>query len=424
MSYPATDGERRMQDDARRQNAVSLLFFLLITFAVLLRVTISPQLMNMVVDYTAETGAIYEKLHFGTYALFLLTPILLFSRPIYLQGEEIVKFKALLRYTLLMSLLVVILIGTGRAGSSGFYIDSYVTAGAAGLLMFSINVDLRRLVGGAVLGMLVLSAIIGIGEAVTETRLLPYGLEELSFRPTGLSDHPLTLGLLCATGIGFAALLRLPIWARVAIIFVLFIGCAASGGRFALLLAAAEIFILLIYTPWTKLSAEHERQAKFVVLVFAMVAGAALVALLLAGGLLSRFGDTLFDENFMARITVYQVFSYTSISDILFGTDLGYVLRIVNERLNLPYIESTPVVVIYQIGLILALFFTWLVVWIVRKLLDGAPRPAWIATWIFFIGALSNNTLSSKTATITIIMVLLCAFATATPSPAAERARP
>ena len=387
MSYSAAGPQRSLSEAGRRQNALSLLFFLCAAFAFALRINISPQLMDLVVDYTAEGGAFYEKLHFGTYAIFLLLPVVLFSRPFVLQGDEIGKFKALLRYSALMLGLILYLFASGRAGSSGFIIDTYLVAGAAGLLMLALNGDLRRALGDFTLAMLILSAVIGIFEAVTRHRLLPYNLEELQFRPIGLSEHPLALGALCATAIGFVALTRWRIWVRVAAIFMLFIGCAASGARFSLLLTGVEILALLLFLRWPRLTPRHERQAKIVVLLFFAVGGAALVAVLFAGGLLSRFSNTIFDENFMARVTIYQVFNYVSLEDIMFGMRADDLLCIVNEKLGLPYIESAPVVIILLLGLPLALVFTVLVFWMLLRLLRKAPLPAWIGTITFLLGS-------------------------------------
>ncbi|MER8529434.1 VpsF family polysaccharide biosynthesis protein [Mesorhizobium sp. M0814] len=410
MSYPAAASERLSSSRARRQNALSLLFFLCAAFALLLRFTVSPQVMNMVVDYTAQGGSFYEKLHFGTYAIILLLPIVLFSRPFLLHGDEIGIFKALIRYSVLMFALVPYLFVTGRAGSSGFIIDTYLVAGATGLLMLALNAEVRRALGDVVLGMAILSAVIGTIEAVTQHRLLPYGLNELQFRPTGLSAHPLALGALCATTIGFVPLTHWRIWARVMAIFLLFIGCAASGARAALMLATGEILILLLFVPWPGLSLKYERQAKFVVLMFTVTGGAVLVAVLFAGGLLNRFSNTIFDENFMARVTIYQVFGLVSWNDILFGMNVDDLLAIVRQKLHLPYIESAPVVIILLFGLPIALLFTALIFWFVFRLLRGAPLPARIGTITFLLAALSNNALSSKTPDMTIIVVLLLAY--------------
>jgi hypothetical protein len=316
----------------------------------------------------------------------------------------------LLLYSALIFALVPYLFIAGRAGSSGFIIDTYLVAGAAGLLMLALNADVRRALGDVVLGMVILSAVMGTIEAVTQHRFLPYGLNELQFRPIGLSAHPLALGALCATAIGFVPLTRWRIWVRVLAIFVLLVGCAASGARAALLLAAAETLILLMFVPWPRLSLKHQRQAKSVVLLFAVAGGAVLVALLFSGGLLNRFGNTIFDENFMARVTIYQVFGLVSWKAILFGMNVDDLLAIVNEKLHLPYIESAPVVIIMLFGLPIAVLFIVLVFWFIFRLLRAAPLPAWIGTMTFLLAALSNNALSSKAPDITTIVVLLLAY--------------
>lgn len=410
MSYPAAGSEQLLSNQVHRQNALSLLFFLCAAFAFLLRFTVSPQMMNMVVDYTAEGGSFYEKLHFGTYAIFLLLPFALFSRPFLLRGDEIGTFKALVRYSVLIFALVPYLFATGRAGSSGFLIDTYLVAGAAGLIMLTLNADVRRALGDVVLGMLILSAVIGLVEAVTQHRLLPYGLTEVQFRPIGLSMHPLALGALCATAIGFVPLTRWRIWVRVLAIFILFVGCAASGARAALILTVGEILILLLFVRWPRLTLEHQRQAKFGVLLLTLVGGMVMVAAMFSSGLLNRFGNTIFDENFMARVTIYQVFGFVSWKDILFGMNVDDLLTIVNEQLHLPYIESAPVVIVLLFGLPIALLFTALIFWFIFRLLRGAPLPAWVGTITYLLAALSNNALSSKTPEITMIVVLLLAY--------------
>ncbi|CAM5538684.1 hypothetical protein MAUB1S_08997 [Mycolicibacterium aubagnense] len=199
-------------------------------------------------------------------------------------------------------------------------------------------------------------------------------------------------------------------WVRLAAIFILFIGCAASGARTALILASGEILVLLLFVRWPRLSPRHERQAKFIVLLFTLAGGAVLVAALFAGGLLVRFSDTLFDANFMSRITIYQVFSYVSWKDIFLGMDGGDLLKIVNEKLNLPFIESAPVVIIMMFGLPAGLLFTALILWLIFRLLRGAAMPAWIGTMTYLLASLSNNALTSKTPDIAMLVVLLLAY--------------
>lgn len=423
MSYSATTPEPQVES-ARPHNALTLLFFMLTVAALLLRFCFTSELMNRVVNYTSENGgALYEKLHFGTWAAFALLPVVLFSRPVYLRGDEIQKFRDLVRFCVMLVVLIAFLILTGRSGSSGTFIDTYLAAGVAGLVVLAQGATARRLIGDVVLVVFILSAVIGVFEAATHVRILPYDAHELSFRPTGLTDHPLTLGLICAASIGFVALTRWPPWVKIAAIFVLFVGTAAAGARFALLLAAAEVLLLLVTVPWG-LSRAAERKAKFIALIATLVVGAALIAVLAAGGFLSRFfTEGVVDQNFYARTDIYRIFEFVTWQEILFGADLNAIMKIVNEKLNLPFIESTPVYLTFQLGAILALIFGGVVFWIFWRLLRHQARPAWIGTGVFLAAALSNNTLSTKTPVVAIFVVLLCCYFEAVPQKKAVAGR-
>lgn len=410
MSSTSAAFDRSPTEAARRQNAVSLLFLFCVAAAFILRFAIPSQLMNKMVAYTTETGSFYEKLHFGTYAVLLLLPVVLLSRPFVLRGDEIGKFRALLRYSGLMLLLAVFMFVTGRAGSSVLLVDTYLVAGAAGLIMLALNPISRRVLGDITLGLLILSAVIGIIEALTQQRIMPYDAVELVFRPVGLSEHPLALGATCATAVGFVALTRWPVWLRVACVMVLFIGAAASGARLALLVTALEIFALIIVVPWPRLSPRHQRQAKLFVLLVTAAGGAVLVAVLLAAGLLSRFTSTLFDENFFVRVSIYDVFNYVSFEQVMFGMDGNELLKIVNEKLRMPTIESAQVVIVLLFGLPVALLFAWLVFWMMWRMLRHAQPAAWIGVAATLLAALSNNTLSSKTPIIMMMIVLVLAY--------------
>ena len=413
MSIALKDHSQAQREAPRRTgagNAVLLVLFLCAAFAFLLRSVVSPQILNMVVTYTAEGGSFPEKLHFGTYAVFFVLALALTVRPILLRGDEIRLFRATLGYSLFIVALVPYLFLAGRAGSAGFIIDSYLVACAAAAIMIVLGSEARRALGEVMLGMIILSAVIGIAEAVTQQRLMPYTLRELEFRPIGLSAHPLALGALAATAIGFVVLTRWPIWVRALCIFLLFAGTAASGARAALLLAAAEIVLLLMLVPLPGLSPRHQRQAKLVLMLLVLAGGAVLLAVLFSGGLLNRFGNTIFDENFFARVTIYQVFGLVGWKDILFGMDGNALLAIVNQRLGLPYIESAPVVIGLLFGVPIALAFAVLFFRFFFQLLRNAPRPAWIGASIFLLTALSNNALSSKAPDILIVTVLVLAF--------------
>jgi hypothetical protein len=402
--------DKPMSEVARRDNAVSLLFFFATAAAFLTRFVVTPELMNRVVRYTTEEGAFYEKLHFGTYAVLLLLPVVLFTRPFQLRDDEIGKFKALVRYGALMLALIVFMYLTGRPGPAVLLVDTYLVAGAACLILLALGPHARRLLGDLTLVFLILSAAVGIVEALTRWRVMPYEAVELTFRPVGLSEHPLALGLGCAMAVGFVALTRWPPWVRVAAILVLFVGAAASGARAALLVTVLEIFALILFVRWPRLSLRHGRQAKFAVLLFTAGTGALLFALLFSLGLLSRFSETLFDENFFVRVSIYDVFNHVTFEQVMFGMDGAELVRIVTQTLRIPTIESAQVVIILLFGLPMALLFTWLVLWLFLRLLRHAPAAAWIGVAATLAAALTNNTLSSKSPVVMMLLVLVLAY--------------
>lgn len=393
-----------------RDRSLWLFLFAMALGAICLRILITNPLMNEFVEYTTEKGAIYEKIHFGTYALLGVAGLVPLFRPIRLEIWELAPFRALLFFGFWVLAIAIALVAIGRGGSAGYLIDSYVAAAAAGLLLFMLPLPMRRTAGHFMLQILLASALIGIGEVATGTRFLPYEVGELDFRPTGLMGHPLNQGLMLAAGIGFLVASRFRLSFKLLGAALLLIGTAAAGARTATIMAAIAIFACLMLTRWWNVDAARQASMKLMVLAFAAIATLPAIGLLIGAGFLDRFEGGLIDESAMARLDVYRVFEYVSWRDIIAGTDIAIIQNIIETRLDLLYIESTPVILTFQLGLPGALFFTGLVIYLFAHLLRLNGRAAAIGTAIFFIVALSNNHMSTKMATVTMIVVMLVAF--------------
>lgn len=393
-----------------RDRSLWLFLFAIALGAICLRILITNPLMNEFVEYTTEKGAIYEKIHFGTYALLGVAGLVPLFRPIRLEIWELAPFRALLFFGFWVLAIAIALVAIGRGGSAGYLIDSYVAAAAAGLILFMLPLPMRRTAGHVMLVILMASAMIGIGEVATGTRFLPYEVGELDFRPTGLMGHPLNQGLMLAAGIGFLVASRFRLSFKLLGAALLLIGTAAAGARTATIMAAIAIFACLMLTRWQNVDAARQASMKLMVLAFAAIATLPAIGLLIGAGFLDRFEGGLIDESAMARLDVYRVFEYVSWRDIIAGTDIAIIQNIIETRLDLLYIESTPVILTFQLGLPGALFFTGLVIYLFAHLLRLNGRAAAIGTTIFFIVALSNNHLSTKMATVTMIVVMLIAF--------------
>lgn len=117
--------------------------------------------------------------------------------------------------------------GSGRTPAP--FIDTYLCAALAGLILLAQNPAARRFVGEAVIALNVASALLATLEAVLKHHILPYPTVEEVFRPVGLMEHPLTLELVCAGSIGFVVLTGWKGWVKAIAIGLLFVGTAVPG---------------------------------------------------------------------------------------------------------------------------------------------------------------------------------------------------
>ena len=138
--------------------------------------------------------------------------------------------------------------------------------------------------------------------------------------------------------------------------------------------------------------------------------------LVIAGsaGFLERFEGGYIDENAQARIDVYKVFDWVGWSEILFGSDIVAIKKLVFDRLGI-LVESSVVVFVFQFGLFGALLFVGTLLYALLRLAAGADRRAYIGIGAFFATAMSNDALSGKHCYILMLMALLIAFRTDVP---------
>jgi len=415
VSQPAIGSGQKETGFDRRGNALAILLALAVLGVFASRILVSNSLMNLVMEYTTEFGSFYEKIHLGTYAIFLLLPVALLSRPFVLQGHDIERFRDTLRFALLLVLLIGLMMAIGRTSAGGLFLDTYLVAAAAALIMLAMVPSARRFVGESLLVLNIVSAMMGVAEFAMRRHFLPTDLDELIFRPTGLSGHPLNLGMISGASIAFVTLTSWKPWQKLVAMLLLLIGTAAAGARLSLVVTALEIMALIVFVPWG-LSPRSERKAKLAALLMVLIGGAGLFAILAAGGALQRFEGGIVDENFFARTDIYSIFGMVSWQQIVFGADLNVILKLVNERLGLPFIESSPVYMTFLVGAPLAIGVFGLLFWYLWRLLRHAPRAAWIGTIAFLLAALSNNTVTTRTPVLVLFVVLILAFAPGRPS--------
>ncbi len=406
MTFRTAAGSRRSAD-----GHVVILSALFIAFATLclLRVALIPSLLDRVMNYTADEGNLLEKIHPTLYGFVAVGLWGLLTNRIALSAWELRVLRHMSAFLGGMTLILVWLAFTGRLGSSGYLIDSYLTACCAALMLL-FPPAWRRMVATMLLGYLVLGAVIGIGEFATHVRLLPYDAKELTFRPTGLSNHPLEFGLACAMAVGFVAAADWRPLPRVLAMAVLVIGGFAAGARLAAIVGLAGAFVVGLVKVGEGQPPRRALERRIIALVSALVVIPVLLGGLYAAGALQRFQGGLVDESAMARVDIYGVFHFLSWSEILFGTDVAKVRQVALEQFGYSFIESSLVIFVVQFGAIGTALFLGLLANLVRVMLAGARLGVAIGTIAFFIIATSNNGLSTKNAGIFLLFTLILAL--------------
>ncbi|MEH3147860.1 MAG: VpsF family polysaccharide biosynthesis protein [Methylobacterium frigidaeris] len=408
-------GQEVSRDDGAATPLYSALF-LTLSVLILMRIGLNGRVLDLVMNYTAEGGTIIEKIHPAFWGLLGTALVTVTTVRVVLDAWELRVVRALLGFCAVASLLLVLAGVSGRSSSVGYLLDSYVTLIVLAAL-FAFPAAWRRGFGHVLLGYLILSALLGIVEFALGFRLMPYSESEAVFRPTALASHPLEFGLWCTAGLGFVAASDWRPLLRAAAAAALVAGCVVSGARLATLVSLACAAGLLVHAAGAGLPPDRRQRRRLLAGLGILILGPLALGALAAAGALGRFGGGIADENAMARIDVYGVFRFLSWSEILLGTDINAVLRIVNERFGLPFIESSFVVFVVQFGLFGAALFLGMLARLVRAVAAGAPGSVVMALCAFFLVALSNNTLSTKTTSVFLIVSLAIAFRSSSPPP-------
>lgn len=402
-AYPATEW-------AYDSRAVLRYWFALFWAFVLLRFFVSANLLDKVVNYSAEGGSIVTKIHPSTYGILAVLLATLFSARIELGKWELQALRSLMMFAAVMGAIAAFAVLMGHSGSIGYLVDSYLVSCAGAALMLFFPPTWREWLGSSLLVFIAASAFVALVEFALRVRFLPYPFEEVSFRPTGLTEHPLVLGLFSAVGINFVAASRWNGVAKAGAIIIMLLGAFSSGARVASIVAAVSALSAIALHDWPSTSPQARFRMKAILLLAVALAIPVALIVLPSLGLFERFQNGLIDESALARVNIYRLFELVSWNEILFGADIGNIRRMALYHFDLEFIESSLVMFVFQFGLVGTVIFLLFLARTFVTLLWGAGRYVFIGTVAFFVIAFGNNSLSTKTPNVLMIMLLIVAF--------------
>lgn len=394
---------------ADRASPLLSALFLIFAGLALLRVALNPLLLDLLVNYTADSGSIVEKLHPAFYGFIGVAVAVLLCYRVALSPWEVRVIRAMTAFIAGVAAILVATALAGRGGSAGYLIDTYVGACCAALL-FLFPQPWRHKVGSLLLAWLILSAVVALVEFVLKTRLQPFSETEYSFRPTGLAGHPLDLGLWTAVAIPFCAVTSWPRWVKSLACAILVLGLGASGARTALIAGLCVTLIIAIGSVGIGLASHRRLERRLIVVAASVAAIPLLIGALYAAGALDRFGVGFVDANARARVDIYRIFEHMSWNQILLGMDPARMGDIAKVYLDLEFVESSVVIFVTLFGALGTALLAGLFLWLLRILLNGTHPGVILATVLFFTLALSANGLSTKGSSVFLLFSLIIAF--------------
>lgn len=381
--------------------------FVVFCVAIVLRVMIGDGILNLVERYTSEGGSLIEKIHPAVYVMLLCGFVIYATVGLRFLPQERSEVRACLMLAGLLALIGAINILVGRGSSAGYVIDSYITTLLIAVLLYAMPHSWRAIVGLLVIGAIAFNSAFMMVEFGLGRTLVPAALEAAEFRPAGFLGTPLTVGVLnLATAI---LVISLPIntLIKAGCIALLTLGILIAGARTAMLATSVVIPLALILAAWQRRSGMSAGVTAVTILLVAIIAGPLIFVAANELGFLARFQSGYIDDSAQTRIEIYRVFDYVSWKEILFGSDLLTLKKIVNDKLGIQFIESAIVFFIFDFGLIGFIAFSLLFGWLLYVLSRGSHILLPLATLCFLGLALTNNTLATKVPSLFAMLVML-----------------
>lgn len=393
------------------------LSFRLAALGVILNLLISNSLLvSLGIPYDIPGGSFLFKLHPGSLLIGVAFLVLIF------QGNPLDHWPRLFASAtaalILAGLVLIILIySIVRFDASGnaFFIDTLMMPPLLACILLQAPLEFRRWLFRAMILLLVLNAILGIFEALTQWRLIPYLVSgepviEEYFRATALGGHPLKDALRTATLL--VVCLILPRRVVLLLIPILVVGLLAFGGRAALGLG---LLVLGLLGLGQYLRGIVERTIPplelFALIVVSLAMAGGIIILVLSLDLGERIiRDLTWDNSAETRLLAFRAFHYLDLESWMWGigpNGIKQVLDILSSSTHLSGWENFWILLVLQVGLAWVIPFTVALFWFIGSLVARGPAPLVLAGIMFLILASTNNSLATKSQELSILVALL-----------------
>ena len=399
---------------------ITPLLFVAFAISVIVRFSIPENLLNMFEHYSSNDtfssgGSIFEKIHPGSYGILLIT-IMMTPRILALWAKDRDGIlTSMVAFAAAIFAVIVISIFTGQTASIGYLIDSTFVACAASATALCFSSYQRRILGTALLGIILISSIMAIAEFFLKTHFIPrtlYTVDDLtSMRASGLFNHPLMLGLANVVAIPILFLTNWTRLTKAAALILLIFGIFSAGARAATIVAILAICAELIFANASRSRFRNLLAERIMLIIGILILAPILWFVASSLGLTERFQqEGLVDDSALTRLVIFRVFSLLDWNELIWGIGNFTLFKLSIFGLNIGSVENSLIVYIFQFGIIGASLLVAALLYALFNLGRRTPLELKIAIFAFLVVAFANNTLSSKSPALLLIFMVAIAF--------------
>lgn len=397
------------------------LFGLLLGLLVVVVMAISPlALVHFGFNYDETGGNPLEKIHPATLmaAGIVMLAAMAAGNPLRWLIEQLGSHPIVGLY---LGAIVLLVVHSIRVVSLPFtqFFDTFVLPAIILLLFKDMGEARARHIAFIVHAIMIVNALVGIGEFATGFRLTPIVASgvviEDDWRSTALLGHPLANASLTGSYLLLLALgggRDLPWLVRTAAFVTNAAGMVVFGGRAASVLLVAMLALLaLVRIVAIVRGAPFDKAAVLRMLVFAPLAALAVV-IVAELGFFDQFLNRFVDDKGSAdtRTEMFELFRFLSWHDLLLAPD-AQMMETLRFRFGLDFgIESFWIGFILAYGLVVSvIFFAALLAFSYDVTRRVRPGAIWVFVF-FYLVATTSVSLSAKSPLLAIFVLMLLAL--------------
>jgi hypothetical protein len=392
----------------------------LLTTSIIIRLFIPNNFLNMFYDYTSSGGVIVGKIHPGTYFLLIMAACNLFNNHRRLLRYERGPLIGCLFLTFCVLFILVFQYAVGRLGAgASALIDTMLAAVFTTVALLGLKPESRCSIASITIKLLLLNSLLVVIEFVGKFHFIPTFhlansisgeiLQEEVFRPAGLLNHPLNVGLLNLTAIPFVALGRGSFLKQIFTIASLATGILACNVRLATILLIPVILTVSIFAVARAVRKGHN-VAGYILVVSTIVLALMPLCIWAAWsiGFFERFErQGLFDESANSRVAVWRILNNLTPEQTVYGLPAETINELVPALTDFEIVETSLLAFILMFGYQSAALIVAGVATFILLLTWRAPALGALGALVFLAASLGTIVLSSKSMCLTMLTVLL-----------------